>query len=193
MANEVGANKVVSLAYTLKLKTGEIVDYSEAGEPLEYLHGAGNIIPGLETALEGLKIGDTRDVEIDPKDGYGDYDPEEVQTVGRDMIPSDIPLQLGMTLMVSDEEGNEMEAYVREIGPDHVALDFNHPLAGQVLFFNVEIVDVREATEEEIEHGHPHSMGFHDDDEDFDEFEMEFDDEDEDDEEDYPSGASRLN
>ena len=195
MTNVIGENKVVSLAYTLRLANGEIVDYSEAGEPLEYLHGAGNIIPGLETALGGLSVGAAKDVEIEPEDGYGAYDPEDVQTVPLSMIPKDVKLELGMELVVSDEQGNFMEAFVREIGPQHVVLDFNHPLAGQKLFFSVEVVDVREATPDEIEHGHPHGMFGHDEDE----FEDDEDDEDyEDDEDDFeeedddPTGGPRL-
>jgi FKBP-type peptidyl-prolyl cis-trans isomerase SlyD len=200
MTNVIDENKVVSLAYTLRLANGEIVDYSEAGEPLEYLHGAGNIIPGLETALGGLGVGAAKDVAIDPEDGYGAYDPEDVQTVPLTMIPRDVKLELGMELVVSDEQGNFMEAFVREIGPQHVVLDFNHPLAGQKLFFSVEVVDVREATPEEIEHGHPHSMFGEDDleddfedDEDDEYYEDDEDDEDfEEDEEDPKGGNPHL-
>jgi FKBP-type peptidyl-prolyl cis-trans isomerase SlyD len=169
---------VVSLVYTLRLENGDVVDFSEAEEPLEYLHGADNIIPGLERELLGLHIGDKKDVRVEPVDGYGEYDPEDVEVVQRTELPEDMrDLKLGTAVMIQDEEGNIMEAFVREIGPNSVTLDFNHPLAGQPLFFNVEVVGVREATEEEREHGHPHGV--------FDEFDDEFEDEDYYEDEDY--------
>jgi len=177
---------VVTLGYTLRLANGEIADYSEADDPLEYLHGAENIIPGLERSLLGLKVGDKKKVEVPPADGYGEYDNEEVEVVPRTELPKGTPpLQLGMMLLLTDDDGNFAEAYVREIGPKTVTLDFNHPLAGQTLFFDVEILGIREATEEEIEHGHVHGEDgefdedFDDDDEDFEDFE-DFDEDDED-------------
>lgn len=166
---------VVSLTYTLKLSSGEVIDFSETDDPLEYLHGADNIIPGLERELTGLKVGDAKDVEVTAGDGYGEYDPEEVEEVERKLLPRDMELRLGMVLAIRDEEGNLNEAYVRAISADTVTLDFNHPLAGQTLFFHVQVVGVREPTPEEIEHGHPHGV----------ELEEDFDDEDFDDELDY--------
>jgi FKBP-type peptidyl-prolyl cis-trans isomerase SlyD len=184
MANVVQDKMVISLAYTLKLANGDVIDYSEAGDPLEYLHGAGNIIPGLERALVGLKVGDSRDVEILPEEGYGEYDPEDTEEIDIQEFPPDFPMELGAEVPVSDEEGNMLIAYVREITADHVTLDFNHPLAGQKLFFSVEVVDVRDATDEELEHGHPH--GF-DDEYDEDDYEDDFEDDDDfEDEEDLP-------
>lgn len=175
---------VVSLSYTLKLANGEVVDYTEADDPLEYLHGADNIIPGLESALTGLHVGDQKQVEVSPADGYGEYDPQDVEVIERSKLPKNLPaLQLGMVLAIGDEDGNFSEAFVREISAGKITLDFNHPLAGQKLFFDVKVVEIREATQEELEHGHPH--GIHGHDEDFDEFDFEDDDfdfEDEDDE-----------
>ncbi len=178
---------VVSLAYTLKLQNGEIIDFSEADDPLEYLHGADNIIPGLEKELTGLKSGDAKEVRVSAEEGYGEYDPEDVEVVERGMLPTDMAIKLGMVVAIEDEDGNTSEAYVREIAADSVTLDFNHPLAGQPLFFSVEVLAVRDATAEELAHGHPHGvdffdeddleLGFDDDDDDFDE---EFDDEGED-------------
>ncbi|HVO44493.1 MAG TPA: peptidylprolyl isomerase [Aggregatilineales bacterium] len=170
---------VVSLAYTLRLENGDIVDFSEADKPLEYLHGADNIIPGLERELTGLHIGDKKDVRVEPADGYGDYDPDDIEVVPRTELPADMrDLKLGTPLMIQDEEGNVAEAFVREISTNSVTLDFNHPLAGQPLFFAVEVIGVREATEEEREHGHPHGVldGFEFEDE----LEDDFDDEDDD-------------
>jgi len=183
MADEVKDGAVVSLAYTLRLSNGEIIDFSEAADPLEYLHGAENIIPGLETALAGLHVGDEKNIELSPEDGYGEYDPEEVEVIERTMLPKNLPpLKLGMVLAISDEDGNFSEAYVREIGQTSVTLDFNHPLAGQRLFFEVQVLDIRPATEEELAHGHPHGVDGHDhDDDEFEDF-MDFDDEEFDDE-----------
>ncbi len=183
---------VVSLTYTLKLQNGEVIDYSEAEEPLEYLHGADNIIPGLEKELTGLQVGAAKDVRVSPAEGYGEYDPEDVEVVERKLLPKNMEMKLGMVLAIRDDDGNMSEAYVREIAPDSVTLDFNHPLAGQPLFFSVEVVGVRDATPEEMEHGHPHGIGFDEDDDDdeFEEFddELEFEDDDDDfefDEEDF--------
>ncbi len=181
MVDVVQDGAVVSLAYTLRLSNGEVIDYSEAEDPLEYLHGAENIIPGLERELSGLHVGDSKEVELAPDDGYGAYDPEEVEVVERTLLPKDLQLKLGMVLAISDDQGNLSEAYVREIGPKNVTLDFNHPLAGQRLFFSVQVLGIREASEEELAHGHPHGPNGHDD---FDEFD-EFDDEDDFDDEDF--------
>ncbi len=195
MAEVVQDGKVVSLAYTLRLANGEVVDYSETDDPLEYLHGSENIVPGLERELTGLQVGDTKDVEVAPVDGYGVYDPEDVEVLERGMLPKNLPLKLGMVLGITDDDGNLSEAVVREISAKDVTLDFNHPLAGQKLFFSVEVLDVRDATEEELAHGHPHGSDGSDefddedfDDEDFDDDEFEVlldleDDEDEEDEE----------
>lgn len=175
MSDVVRDGAVISLAYTLRLDNGDIVDYSEADDPLEYLHGAENIIPGLERELTGLRVGDSKEVEVDPADGYGMYDPEDVEVIERGMLPKGLPLKLGMHLAISDDEGNMSEAIVREISPNGVTLDFNHPLAGQKLYFSVQVVDIREATDDELAHGHPHSEDGEFDDED--EFDFEDDDE----------------
>lgn len=181
---------VVSLTYTLKLQNGEVIDFSEADEPLEYLHGADNIIPGLERELTGLKIGDSKDVHVEAVDGYGEYDPEEVEEVERKLLPRDMELRLGMVLAIRDEEGHLNEAYVRAISPDSVTLDFNHPLAGQALFFSIQVVGIREATPEETEHGHPHGIELDEDfeDDEFDDemdFEFDFEDDEEYDDDEY--------
>jgi FKBP-type peptidyl-prolyl cis-trans isomerase SlyD len=186
MAENVHDGAVVSLAYTLKLQNGEVIDYSEPDDPLEYLHGAENIIPGLERELTGLQVGASKEVEVPPEEGYGVYDPEDVEVIDRTMLPKNMPLKLGMVLEISDDQGNLSEAIVREISPKNVTLDFNHPLAGQKLFFSVQVIDVRDATEEELAHGHPHGDGEMDDFEDFEDM-FDFEDEedyDEDDEED---------
>jgi FKBP-type peptidyl-prolyl cis-trans isomerase SlyD len=192
MADEVKDGAVVSLAYTLRLSNGEIIDYSEAADPLEYLHGSENIIPGLEAELAGLHVGDDKNIELAPEDGYGEYDPEEVEVIERAMLPKNLPpLKLGMVLAISDEDGNFSEAYVREIGQSSVTLDFNHPLAGQRLFFEVKVLDIRPATEEELAHGHPHGVNGHehDDFEDFEDFDDDDFEDDDDDLEDFEDNS----
>src|SRR5438105_3554573 len=104
MVDEVREGAIVSLAYTLRLSNGEVIDFSEADDPLEYLHGAENIIPGLEQQLAGLHIGDDKKVELAPVDGYGLYDPEDVEVVERKMLPKDLELKLGMVLAITDDE-----------------------------------------------------------------------------------------
>jgi len=165
---------VVSLAYTLKLSNGEVIDYTEADDPLEYLHGADNIIPGLEKELVGLSVGAQKEVRVSPAEGYGEYDPEDVEEVDVAEFPSGMSLKLGMVVAIPDSDGNVEEAIVSEITKDSVTLDFNHPLAGKPLMFSVEVVGIREATAEELEHGHPHSLEM----EEFDDFEDDFDEED---------------
>jgi FKBP-type peptidyl-prolyl cis-trans isomerase SlyD len=177
MAEIVHDGAVVSLAYTLRLANGEVIDYSEQDDPLEYLHGAENIIPGLERELTGLHVGDSKDVEVPPEEGYGVYDPKDVEVIDRTMLPKNMPLKLGMVLEITDDEGNLSEAIVREISPKNVTLDFNHPLAGQTLFFSVQVLGVRDATEEELAHGHPHGDDHFDEFEDFEDM-LDFEDDD---------------
>ena len=158
----ISENLVVGFHYTLTLENGEVIDQSEAGSPLYYLHGHENIIPGLEKQLVGLKTGAKRRVVVSPGEAYGDFDEDGFHTLDRNLFPADFEIELGMLLHLNDDESNEeMEAFVHEITEDEVVLDTNHPLAGETLIFEVEIVDIRPATAEEIEHGHAH-MGEHD-------------------------------
>jgi FKBP-type peptidyl-prolyl cis-trans isomerase SlyD len=154
---------VVGMQYTLKLEDGEVVDESEPGDPLYYLHGADNIIPGLENALTGMSLNESKTVRVKPEDGYGAYNDEAFEEISRDSFPEDVELEPGLMIMLEDEDGRMMDAVVAEIGEDGtVTLDFNHPLAGETLFFEVKIVELREATAEEREHGHPHFEDDHD-------------------------------
>lgn len=156
----VADNLVVGLDYTLRMDDGEIIDSSEGREPLEYLHGHGQIIPGLEKALYGMTVGEEKAVAVTPADGYGEVDEEEMQLVPHDAFPEDLKLSEGMALQVRDADtGRPMEAYVAEIRQDGVLLDFNHPLAGETLHFQVKIAGLRAATSEELTHGHVHGEG----------------------------------
>ncbi len=143
---------VVSFNYHLTDDDGSTLDVSE--EPLDYLHGFGNIIPGLESALEGTQPGDQRTVVVEPAEGYGEYDPEQVMTLQRDAADDEMELAPGMMVMAETDEGS-MPLTIREVSDDTIVVDGNHPLAGQRLHFEVEIVTVRAATEKELEQGYP--------------------------------------
>ncbi|MCK6628307.1 MAG: peptidylprolyl isomerase [Anaerolineae bacterium] len=148
---------VVSLDYTLTLDDGDVIDTSDGREALQFLQGQGQIIPGLEQALYGMSIGDEKDVEVSPADGYGETDPDAYQMVPHDLFPADMELSEGMGLRMRDEAGRPLEAFVAGISSEGVLLDFNHPLAGETLFFHVKIADLRPGTSEELAHGHVHS------------------------------------
>ena len=153
--------KVVGMEYTLTLDDGEIADSSDGKEPLFFLQGFGNIIPGLEKALEGLKVGDEKEVKVPPKEAYGEFNEEAFQEIPRDAIPSDVPLEEGVMLELIDENGYFLPAIIAEVQDEIIVVDMNHPLAGQTLNFKVKIVEIREATEEELEHGHVHGAHGH--------------------------------
>jgi FKBP-type peptidyl-prolyl cis-trans isomerase SlyD len=153
----VADDMVVSLDYTLRLDDGEIVDTSTGEEPLEFLQGRGQIIPGLEQALYGMAVDDEKDVVVEAADGYGERDPEAVEEVAHDVFPPDMTLNPGMGLRMRDASGKSLIAYVADVRPDGVLLDFNHPMAGETLYFHVKIAALRPATSEELTHGHAHS------------------------------------
>ena len=141
---------VVTLEYTLRLDDGDVVSTSEDGGPLEFVQGRGEIIPGLEQALYGMAMGEEKDVTVPPLDGYGTRNPDALQTFPRDAFPPDVALEPGTGLRMRDPSGRVVVAYVWEVLPDGVVLDFNHPLAGETLHFHVKIADMREATSEEL-------------------------------------------
>jgi FKBP-type peptidyl-prolyl cis-trans isomerase SlyD len=154
---KVADDLVVSMHYTLKLDDGQVVDSSDGGDPLQFLQGFGQIIPGLEKALYGMAVGDSKKVVVAAADGYGEVDPEAFQSVPRAIFPEDLELVEGMGLRMRDQESGQLiETYVAEVGSAEVLLDFNHPLAGEELTFDVEIADLRSATAEELSHGHVH-------------------------------------
>ncbi|WP_102125235.1 FKBP-type peptidyl-prolyl cis-trans isomerase [Deinococcus planocerae] len=151
-------DKVVELDYVLKVD-GEVVDQSEAGEPLTYLHGHSNIIPGLERALEGKKAGDSLHVTVQPEDGYGERDEDNVEDLDR--ADFDDEVEVGATYYAQAEDGSVLPFTVVGVEGDTVQVDFNPPLAGMVLNFDVTVKSVRDATGEELEHGHAHAAGMH--------------------------------
>lgn len=151
---------VVSMDYKLTVD-GELLDSSDEAGPLQFLAGYGNIVPGLESNMIGMKIGDSKHVVVAPKDGYGEFDEQGFIDVPRNELPGDLEIEIGLELNVTDDEGEEQYARVESITNDMVRLDFNHPLAGAELHFNVTVVALREPTKEELSHGHVHEDGHH--------------------------------
>ncbi|WP_424951420.1 FKBP-type peptidyl-prolyl cis-trans isomerase [Deinococcus sp.] len=153
-------DKVVSIEYVLKV-AGQIEDQSEAGDPLVYLHGHNNIIPGLENALEGHDVGDKINVTVLPEDGYGERDQENLQILPREDFDDDV--EINASYFAQSDDGSVNPFTVLAVNGNEVTVDFNPPLAGQTLDFEATILDVRDATAEELDHGHPHGEGMHDD------------------------------
>lgn len=165
---------VVSIDYKLTVD-GEVVDSTEGDAPLNFLQGHQNIIPGLERELVGMKIGDSKKVVVTPAEAYGEVDPDNFIDVPRGEFPTEIPLEPGTELEVKNADGETLSAVINEVGSDTVKLDFNHPLAGKQLSFEVTIVDLRTATDEELAHGHAHDENGEFDYEEDEEFDEEFD------------------
>jgi len=152
--------QVVSIHYTLTDDAGEVIDSSAGGEPLAYLHGHGNLVPGLERELTGKNAGDRLKVKVAPADGYGEYNRELVQSVPRRSLRGLADVKVGMRLQAHTADGARAVTVTRVSG-DMVTLDGNHPLAGKNLNFDIEVAAVRAATEEELSHGHVHGAGGH--------------------------------
>lgn len=151
---------VVRFNYTLTNSDGDVLDKSN-GEPLAYLHGHHNIIPGLEAQMEGKSAGDKFTVTVAPEDAYGEYLAEAVQEVPRANFQGVDNIEVGMQFQSQTDDGHVMLVTVKDVNDDVVVVDGNHPLAGVTLTFDVEVVEVREATADEIAHGHAHGVGGH--------------------------------
>ncbi len=165
---------VVGLDYTLTVD-GQVINSTKDEDPLQYIQGHKNIIPGLEQSLYGMQVGQSKEVTVDAKNAYGEQNPEALIEVPRSEFPPEIPMEQGVQLQVRDMSGQVQDARIEKVGSDSVTLDFNHPLAGKDLHFDVTIASLRPATEEELEHGHVHG----DVDEDEEDFEYEDEDEEE--------------
>ena len=153
-------NKVVQMHYHLADEKGNVLDSSQGREALSYIHGAGNIIIGLEKQLHGKVAGDKVNAVVSPAEGYGERDDSLVQVVPKNGFQGDEELKVGMQVQVGTQQGNAV-ATVAKIEGEDVTLDVNHPLAGVTLTFDVEVVEVRDATKEELDHGHVHGPGGH--------------------------------
>lgn len=148
------------MEYTLHVDQEEI-DSSKGQDPLQFLVGHGNIISGLEREMIGMKVGESKDVVVLPAEGYGEFDENAFMNVPRNAFPSDLPVEEGAELTVRDDAGQSRYARIDAIDGDTVTLNFNHPLAGDELHFNIKVVGLREPTAEELEHGHVHQAGHH--------------------------------
>ena len=152
--------QVVSMEYTLRVD-GKVVDSSEGAEPLQYLHGAANIVPGLEREIEGMALGESKKVIVEPLEGYGEMDEEAYAEVPRSEFPDDMPLKPGVEMQLTTPDGQPMYARIESVEGETVHLNMNHPLAGKELHFDVKVVGMRDATEEEMDHGHAHGGDEH--------------------------------
>lgn len=155
---KVAKNVVVSIAYQVRTEDGVLVDEAPANQPLEYLQGHNNLVIGLENALEGKAVGDKFEVRVKPEEGYGEYNENMVQRVPKEVFVGVDDLEVGMRF-IADTDMGPLPVVITEVGESDVVVDGNHMLAGQELLFNVEVVATREATLEEIAHGHIHQEG----------------------------------
>ena len=156
---KVSKDKAVSMHYTLKNDAGEVIDSSEGKEPLDFLQGHGNIIPGLESALEGANKGDKIEVSVKPEQGYGLKMQDAIQEIPRSALQGIDEVKVGMQLQSQDQDGNAYIVTVTKVEDDKITIDANHALAGETLHFSVSIESIRKAETEELSHGHVHSNG----------------------------------
>lgn len=156
MAKLIKDELMVSIHYTLTDDNGNVIDSSADSEPLTYLHGAGFIIPGLEKALLGKKVGDSLKVRIEPEEAYGKVYPELIQTVNREVFEGVESIEEGMMFDAEAPDGSCQHIVIKKVDGDQVTIDANHPLAGMNLNFDVRITEVRKPTAEELEYGHSH-------------------------------------
>ncbi|WP_019594705.1 peptidylprolyl isomerase [Thioalkalivibrio sp. ALM2T] len=157
---QVAQNAVVAIHYTLTNDAGEKIDSSEGREPLAYLHGQGQIVPGLEKELEGKAAGDKVQAKVSPEEGYGEKIDAMVQEIPMEAFQGVESVEPGMQFQAQTENG-PLTVTVTKVEGETATVDGNHPLAGETLNFDVEIVEVREASAEELEHGHAHGEGGH--------------------------------
>ena len=151
----ISEQKVVLLNYEVIDDQGQLIDRSEEGSPLSYIHGFGQLIPGLETALEGHGPGDKIELDVPPEQGYGEHSEEGVQTVSRNQFDDGIEIKVGMQFEAQDDEAHQIVTVIAVDG-ETITLDTNHPLAGKTLHFTVEVLEVHNATAEELENGRVH-------------------------------------
>lgn len=157
---EITTQKVVTIDYTLTDEQGEVIESNADGQSLAYIHGVGALIPGLEEALKGREEGETVEVTVPPEKAYGERREDMIQTVPKDRFDTERDLEVGMQFQARSQQGTQVVT-VTGVEEEDVTVDANHPLAGQTLNFEVEIKEVRDATEEELEHGHVHGPGGH--------------------------------
>ena len=154
-------NKVVTMNFTLKDDAGNVLDSTDNGGPFSYLSGSNTVLPKLEEAVGSMIIGTKKNLKLEAADAYGVYNEQIVQVVGKENFPADFDLEVGMSYMASNPDGGQMPFVITEVRDEEVTIDFNHPLAGKDLTFDIELLDVRDATPEELAHGHVHGPGGH--------------------------------
>ncbi len=157
----IGSNKVVTIHYTLKDESGNLLDSTIGAQPFSYLTGFEQIIPKLEEEIDTMLIGGKKNVLITAEDAYGEYRDDLVHHVKKANFPDDVELEIGMQFVTNAPDGTQMPFVIKEINGEDITIDFNHPLAGKNLDFEIELVDVRDATEEELTHGHVHGPHSH--------------------------------
>jgi FKBP-type peptidyl-prolyl cis-trans isomerase SlyD len=155
------ANKVVTMNFTLTDENGNVLDSTDSGGPFLYISGTGMVLPKLEEAVSGMIIGTKKQLKLEAKDGYGEYNDDAVRAVGKENFPEDFILEAGMEYMASNPDDVQMPFIITNVEDETVTVDFNHPLAGKNLHFDLELLDVRNATAEELNHGHVHGAGGH--------------------------------
>jgi len=162
---QISTGKVVGITYTLTLNSGEIADQANTDHPFVFIHGIGQTLEAFDTHLDGLEIGSNFSFTVPAEDGYGSHNPNMIIDISKEIfsgpdVPSDL-LQIGNMVPMQDQEGHPLTGVIREITDEVVKMDFNHPLADQDLNFTGSVVSIREATAEEMDHGHVHGEGGH--------------------------------
>jgi FKBP-type peptidyl-prolyl cis-trans isomerase SlyD len=157
----IAQNKVVTMNFTLTDDLGNVLDTTDQGGPFSYISGNNMVLPKLEEAVNGMIIGTKKSLKLSAADGYGNYNEEALQVVGKENFPEDFVLEVGMEYMASNPDGVQMPFIITNVDGEEITIDFNHPLAGKNLNFDIELVDVRDATAEELNHGHVHGTGGH--------------------------------
>ena len=154
-------NKVVTFNYILKDSEGTLIDTTENKDPFSFISGYNQILPKLEEAISRMIIGSKKEVKLSAAEAYGEFDEKAIQQVKRSQFPADLNIEVGMSYIANSQDGEQTNFVITEVKEDDVTIDFNHQLAGKDLEFNVELLDVRNATEEELNHGHVHGPGGH--------------------------------
>ena len=154
-------DQVVTIAYNLTDESGALIDSATHDQPFAFLSGQGQILPRLEEKIGTMLIGGKNKVTLEPVDGYGEYQEAAIQSVPRKEFPGDTEIKEGMSFVANSPDGHQMPFVIKEIAGEEIKIDFNHPLAGKTLNFDLELLDIRDATQEEKSHGHVHGAGGH--------------------------------
>jgi FKBP-type peptidyl-prolyl cis-trans isomerase SlyD len=152
----IAANKVVTMNFKLTDDLGNVLDTTDQGGPFSYISGNKMVLPKLEEAVNGMIIGTKKSLKLSAADGYGNYNEDALQVVGKENFPEDFVLEVGMEYMASNPDGVQMPFIITNVDGEEITIDFNHPLAGKNLNFEIELIDIRDATADELNHGHVH-------------------------------------